>query len=305
MNLAPILIFAYNRPDHLQQTLEALSLNADAKHSNLYIFCDGAKPNMQELDLKKIESVQFIAKNENRFKSVVVKIRKSNYGLAQSIILGVTEVINKHGRIIVLEDDIVSGKFFLKFMNDALNVYEGSEKVYGISGHRYDFIKYVDSETYFLPISCSWSFATWKDKWEKINFNTYELYDTIKRNNYEKKLNYGNLDFFQMLTEQKNGNINSWAIRYYTSMFIQKGYYIYPKLPLIKNIGFDGSGVHCLSDTKSANKKNSLENKRIIVSKQFPKTKKVIKLQSVFAKLILKLKIVKKVKSRIIKKNDE
>lgn len=301
MNLAPILIFAYNRPVHLQQTLDALSLNAEAKNSDLYIFCDGAKPNAQGLDLKKIESVQIIAKNENRFKSATIKIRESNYGLAQSIILGVTEVINIHGRIIVLEDDIVSGKFFLKFMNDALNVYENSEKVYGISGHRYDFIKYVDSETYFLPISCSWSFATWKDNWEKINFNTNELYDTIKRNNDEKKLNFGNLDFFQMLTAQKNGNINSWAIRYYVSMFIQKGYYIYPKSPLIKNIGFDGSGVHCLSDTKSENKKNSLENKRIIVSKQFPKTKKLIKLQSVFAKLILKFnRIVKKVKSRMI-----
>ena len=117
---APIALFVYNRPDHTQQTIVSLQKNTLAKNSNLYIFSDGPKT---EKDIPKVNEVRQFLKNINGFKSVTVIERKSNWGLAKSIIEGVSEIINLYERVIVLEDDIVTSNTFLSFMNGALNFY--------------------------------------------------------------------------------------------------------------------------------------------------------------------------------------
>lgn len=149
MSFSPIVLFAYNRPTHTQRTLDALSLNPEALESELYIYCDGPKSKMSDEDLKKINQVVDIAKGEKRFKTVEVRVGVKNKGLANSIIGGVTEIVEKHGRIIVLEDDIETSSGFLGYMNNALTLYENNDDVMHVSGYMYPTRQDLP-ETFFL-----------------------------------------------------------------------------------------------------------------------------------------------------------
>ncbi|MBF4465658.1 FkbM family methyltransferase [Flavobacterium sp. LC2016-12] len=248
MTLAPIILFAFNRPWHTQQVLDALARNQEAKDSIIYIYCDGAKKNESNDSLLKIKEVQALIKAENRFKKVIVKIQEKNKGLANSIIDGVTEIIDIHKKVIVLEDDIFVGVFFLKFMNKALEIYENANNVYGVTGYCFPSSKKIPEQTYFLPIMSSWGYGTWADKWNKINFNGQELLDIVQKNKIEDKLDFGNLHYLQMLKDQVEGKNDSWAVRFYVSMLLEKGVFLFPNIALLKNIGFDGTGVHCSQD---------------------------------------------------------
>ena len=161
MNLAPVVLFVYNRPWHAEQTLHALQANTLANQSDLYIYCDGAKPNAALEDLKKIEAVRALVTSQEWCKTVTIIENEHNLGLANSVIQGVTEVIEKHGSVIVLEDDIVTGTYFLQFMNDGLNLYKEEQQVFGVSGYRFPSSKTIKQPTYFLPIMSSWGYATY------------------------------------------------------------------------------------------------------------------------------------------------
>lgn len=264
MNLAPIILFVYNRPWHTKQTLEALMQNELADVSTLYIFCDGPKPDASEGNLNYIKEVRAVIREKQWCKEVIIVERLENLGLANSVIQGVTEVIEKHRNVIVLEDDIVTGTYFLKFMNDGLNIYEKEEKVFGISGYKYPSISEIKEKTYFLPIGSSWGYATWANRWNKVNFNGRELLDTIDRNNLKNKMNFGEYQFYQMLKDQIEGRNDSWAIRFYSSMFLMNGFFLYPNISLVENIGFDNSGIHCGKDDYFSNFKITNEKVPVI-----------------------------------------
>lgn len=247
-NYAPIVLFAYNRPWHTRKVLEALAQNVEAKDSILYAFCDGAKEGAIQDEVLKIAAVRKLIEKENRFKKVVIKIQEKNKGLANSVIDGVTEVVNVYEKVIVLEDDIVVGKYFLKFMNEGLNIYEKEEHVFGITGFKYPSLSKIKVSTYFLPIASSWSYATWANRWDKVNFNGSELLKVIKQNRLKSKMNFGNYKFYEMLENQIEGKNDSWAIRFYASMFLADCFFLFPNNSLVENIGFDNSGSHCGTD---------------------------------------------------------
>lgn len=302
--LAPVILFVYNRPWHTRQVLESLKANVLASESKLYIFSDGPKIDAKLEDMNKIQEVRNLIREEKWCGEIEIIERFENLGLATSVIKGVTEVIHIHDRVIVLEDDIVTSKYFLKFMNKALEVYRKSEKVFGISGYKYPTINEVKEETFFLPISCSWSFATWKESWVKVNFNGNELLNKIELKHLKKKLDFGGNSFYNMLKDQIAGKNDSWAIRFYVSMFLEKAYFLYPNKSLVTNIGFDNSGVHCGLDNfyskslmtnqeiKVLKKKIKLNNKIINSTSNRFKTvfQKPQCRQSIINKLILKLK---------------
>lgn len=245
MNLAPIILFVYNRPWHTQQTLEALMLNDLADQSTLYIYCDGQKESATEDEKQNIVKVRELIKQKDWCKQVIIIERDANMGLANSVIQGVTEVIEKHGSVIVLEDDILSGKCFLNFMNNGLNLYKDEKKVFGVSGHQFPSSKKVDKPTYFLPIMSSWGYGTWIDRWQEIEFDGKKLLNIIEEKNIGPNLDFGNIKYYEMLKQQVVGKIDSWAVRFYVSMFLKNGVFLYPNKKLIHNIGLDGSGVHC------------------------------------------------------------
>lgn len=245
--LAPIVLFAYNRPWHMLQVLNALAKNVLAKESILYIYCDGQKPEATREEVLQIEKVKEIAKSEDRFKEVIAIEQQVNKGLANSIIHGVTEIINKHGKVIVLEDDILPSIGFLKYMNDALALYEKEEKVGCIHAWNYN-LNYSDyaQSTFFLKGADCWGWATWKRAWDLFNPDSKMLLKNIEAANAQFDFDRrGTYKFTDMLLDQSNGKVDSWAIRWHASLFLQGKYCLQPTRTIVKNIGLDNSGVHC------------------------------------------------------------
>lgn len=249
MFLSPIILFVYNRPEHTKKTVDALKLNQLASESLLFIFSDGYK---NETDRKKVEEVRNYITTISGFKEIKITLREKNLGLADSVISGVTEIINEYGKVIVLEDDIVTSPYFLKFMNEALNFYKDDKRIYSISGYNFP-IKIPESyphQVYISPRPSSWGWGTWKDRWEKVDWKISD-YDNFVNNKEEiKKFNLGGDDLTRMLKRQMSGEINSWAIRWTYAHYKGNRYCLFPIMSLAKNIGADSSGVH----TKKTNK---------------------------------------------------
>ena len=259
--LAPVVLFVYNRPQHTQFTMDALADNGYAGQSDLYIFCDGAKPTASSEQLNRINEVRIIARNENRFAKVHVVEREKNFGLAASVIAGVTQVLDKYGKIIVLEDDHVTSPFFLNFMNDALDVYADNKDVACISGYIYP-VDVKLPETFFIKGADCWGWATWTRGWELFEKDGKKLQKEIKDKSLKKEFDFeGTYPYSKILQEQIDTKNDSWAIRWYASAFLKNKYCLYPGKSLVQNIGIDGSGTHCgvsdmLNVTLSANKIN-------------------------------------------------
>lgn len=244
MSLAPIVLFVYNRKDHLEKTIEALKQNELAKDSDLYIFSDGPKKEGDE----KVQAVRDFLKQISGFRKISISIAEKNKGLANSIINGVSTVIDNYGKVIVLEDDIITSPFFLDYMNQALELYHSDEKVMHVSGYMFPVSGEVLKDTFFLkPTSC-WGWGTWKRAWGHFSNDISEIekrMDSSKRNDFN--LN-GAHDYYEQIRLNKEKKIKTWAIFWYASSFLNNGLSLHPKKSYCQNIGHDGSGTHCATD---------------------------------------------------------
>jgi len=240
-NLAPIVLFIYNRPWHTQQTVETLQKNELANESELFIYSDAAK---NEQASESVNAVREYIKTINGFKEITIILRDKNWGLADSIIDGVTKIVNEYGRIIVLEDDLVTSPYFLKFMNEGLTMYENEDKVASIHGYIYP----IDNlpNTFFIKGADCWGWATWKRAWDIFESNGEKILDELKSRRLEKEADFNNsYGFTQMLKDQIKGKNNSWAVRWYMSAFLKDMLTLYPGKSYVQNIGNDDSGTHC------------------------------------------------------------
>ena len=249
MRLAPVALFVYNRPWHTQRTVESLQKNYLANESELFIFSDAPKNESVKENVKKVR--EYI-KTIKGFKNITVIERKYNYGLANSIIKGATKVLDIYGSIIVIEDDLLSKKSFLKFMNSALEFYTDENKIFSITGYNFPpslmkIPKNYKGDVYFSPRCSSWSWGTWSDRWVKVDWEIKDIDSFIKDKKQQKLYNYSGDDKSEMLIAQMKGKIDSWAIRWDYAHFKNNAYCVYPVSSFIDNIGFDGSGVHCSS----------------------------------------------------------
>lgn len=241
--LAPICLFAYDRPEHLKQTIKYLSENDLAKESSLFIFCDGPKSKQNQ---DKTKEVRAIANSTKGFRTVQVTMRDTNKGLANSIIEGVTKIVNKFGKVIVLEDDMITSPYFLSYCNQALDLYEDEKEVASIHGYLYP-LKQDIKETFFLRGTDCWGWATWKDRWADFNPSGKDLKNKLDQRGLKRLFDYNdNYPFYQMLVDQIEGKNNSWAIRWHATMFLKNKLTLYPQKSLIQNIGLDSSGTHCV-----------------------------------------------------------
>lgn len=274
MELAPVILFAYNRPEHTRKTLIALSENVLADKSELFIFIDGPKSKEQSL---KTEEVRKIAEEKKWCSKVNIIVSDFNKGLAVSVTKGVTEIVNKYGKAIVLEDDHISDKWFLKFMNDALNVYESDDRVACISGYIYP-VKGKLPGTFFLKGADCWGWATWKRSWDILDLNGEKLLKQLEEQEKTADFNfYDSYPYVQMLKDQIAKKNNSWAILWYASAYLKNKYCLYPGHSLIHNIGVDGSGTHSGTTEKFDVNLQQKENKveKMEVSEK-PENKKII-----------------------------
>ncbi|WP_087519441.1 hypothetical protein [Polaribacter sp. SA4-12] len=261
--LAPIVLFVYNRPWHTEQTLEALMQNKLADNSILYIYCDGPKPNALKEELNKIIEVKEVVRKNKWCKEVYIIEQENNLGLADSIVKGVTEVVNNYGKIIVLEDDIVTSMGFLSYMNDALNIYEREENVMHISGY-FSKVKGRLPNFFFYNQASCWGWATWKSAWVNYNGDSVGLYNQILDSNRVLEFNMNNsYPFLSHLEANIRGEMKTWAIKWHASVFLKKGLCLHPAKSFVNNIGFDNSGVHCeVSDRYTNEYLNNIDFKK-------------------------------------------
>lgn len=242
MPLAPILLFVYNRLQHTQRCVESLLNNSLSQESKLFIYSDAAKENSQQ---KNVEEVRQYIRTLQGFKQITIIERSTNWGLASSIIDGVTEQVNKYGKVIVLEDDLVVAPYFLQFMNDALNTYQDEFHIGHIQAC--DFTQDLSlPPTFLIKWTGSWGWATWDRAWRHFNPNGKELLQELK----QRKLTYtfdfnGKYGFTRMLQRQIEGKNNSWAIRWNASLFLKDILSLNVGRSLVQNEGFDGSGTNC------------------------------------------------------------
>jgi hypothetical protein len=246
--ITPVLVFVYNRPSHTLKTLEALSLNEGAEKTDVIIYSDGARG---EFDTPDILEVRKICKEIKGFKTVSVIERERNFGLAANIINGVSHEIKKYGSVIVLEDDLISSKGFLRYMNEALQYYREST-VFSICAYspKIQIPRDYLYSTYLSPRIGSWGWASWEDKWKQVDWELSDFDEFIAKRNERKKFESGGNDLTAMLLKQKLGKINSWAIRFTYTCFKLNYRVVYPVKSLIQNKGADGTGTHMKTSNK-------------------------------------------------------
>lgn len=243
-SLAPIVVFVYNRLDHIKLTIDSLKKNPSSTESDLIIYSDAPKSSNFS---HSVNEVRKYIKEIKGFKNVAIIERKRNLGLSNSIIFGVTEVLNKYGKVIVLEDDMYLSEYFLEYMNDALNLYEDEDTVVSIHAYCYPINKKLP-ETFFLKGADCWGWGTWSSGWEVFEKDGKKLLKELERNNLTKKFDFNNTySYTEMLIDQIAGKNNSWAIRWYASAFLKNKLTLYPGRSLVYNIGNDNSGTHCIS----------------------------------------------------------
>jgi GT2 family glycosyltransferase len=244
MSNAPVALFVYRRPEHTRATVEALLRNPEAAQTDLHVFSDAARAAGNE---EAVKQVRRYVREITGMRSTTVVERSRNHGLANSVIDGVSRLCESHGRVIVLEDDLVVSPRFLEYMNRALERYQDDDSAMQVSGYMFPIDVAAETDAFFMPFTTSWGWATWERAWHHFDpdmrgFDAL-VSDRHLRDSFDLGGAYG---YFDMLERQRRGSIDSWAIRWYLSVFIRGGLTLYPARTLVRNIGFDGSGTHCV-----------------------------------------------------------
>jgi len=244
--LAPVVLFAYNRLAHTQKTIEALKANIYAKDTELFIYSDAAKNDEARVAVHALREYLHSIKG---FRSVNIIEQDENQGLAKSIITGVTEIVNRYGKVIVLEDDIVTSQYFLKYMNDALKLYEKEPAVMEISGYMPEIERAGLGETAFLRFADCWGWATWRDAWSYFEQDPEKLISSCTREDI-KNINFDDsTDIWQQVVDNKEGRLHTWAIFWHVAVVLRNGLMLAPTQSLTQNIGMDATGEHCGIET--------------------------------------------------------
>ena len=237
---SPVCLFTYSRLNETILTIDALKNNFLASKSDLIIFSDGPKNNRSE---KEVKNVRDYLKGISGFKSIVIYESPINKGLAKSIIEGVTQVISIYGSVIVLEDDLITSKNFLNYMNQSLDFYKNNEKVYSISGYTPPIKSFID-DVYFTKRASSWGWATWKNRWLEIDWELERYRHVISSKDFKNNFNKMGSDMFKMLQDQLSGKINSWAIRWCLHQFVNDSFTVFPTKSKVQNIGTGLNATH-------------------------------------------------------------
>lgn len=244
MSKAPIVLFTYNRPDHTQKTVEALRANAGAAESELLVYSDGPKHDGHR---DQVLAVRAYLPTITGFRAISIIERPRNMGLAASVIAGVSEVLERHGRVIVVEDDMITAPDFLSFMNAALTVYRGRPDIFSVTGYNYPIAIPADypRDAYLSYRSSSWGWGTWLDRWQKVDWAMNDFQTFVRDEAALARFARGGDDLLAMLKLQMSGKLDSWSIRFDYAHYKHDATCLHPVRSRLRNIGFDGSGIHC------------------------------------------------------------
>lgn len=242
MTYAPILLFVYNRPEHTRRVIASLLQNQEAAASDLYIYADQCK---DTASAQSVQEVRQYIRSISGFKRITLVERTENWGLARNIIDGVTTQVNAYGRVIVLEDDLVVAPYFLRFMNEALEVYKDEPRVGHIQACDFTHAPSLP-DTFLIKWTGSWGWATWARAWKYFNPDGAALLHELESRRLTHTFDFnGTYGFTRMLRRQIEGKNNSWAIRWNASLFLADILSLNVGKSLVQNTGFDGSGTNC------------------------------------------------------------
>ena len=258
---APIVLFAYNRPRHLQRVLDSLKANKESSSSDLIVYSDAPRTSKDE---EGVNQVRALLDALDGFASVKIRKREANLGLAKSVMTGVSEAFELTDKIIVVEDDLLLSPYFLSYMNQCLELYEDSADVASAIGYSYP-LDHPLPNTFFLRGAACWGWSTWKNKWESFECDAEALLGKFTQAKKEEFNHYNHFDYFKMLELQAMKKIDSWGIRWHASAFLKGLYSLYPRRSFVHNMGMDGTGVH-------STKTNAFDTK---IEHEFPTVKKV------------------------------
>ncbi len=243
---APVVVFAYNRADKIKSCIDSLLMCDGHEETEVFVYSDGAKGENDSDAVRQVRMCLDSFEKEYGFKSLSIIKREDNLGLAGNVISGVSEVIKRYGKVIVLEDDLIVAADFLDFMNEALDFYEGDEDIWSVTGFSEpigDFTGY-GHDVYYSYRGSSYGWGTWSDRWESVDWDIkgYDkvMSDKTLRKNFER----GGRDLTRILKDQRMGLADSWAIRWCLSQSLQNKYTVYPVRSFIFNSGYDGSGTN-------------------------------------------------------------
>ena len=284
MSFSPIIIFVYNRLDHLNRLFNSLDKNNLFKKSKILVFSDGPK---HEIDINKIDKVRELLKKRLNPQNSEIIENDVNLGLSKNVIGGLNKTFQIYDRAIILEDDLELSPFFLNYMNDALNLYATSENVASISGYMYPIEpKKFSNNYFFLKLIESWGWGTWKRAWNIFENDSLQLKKKIDEKQLTNEFNFeSGISYYKMLTDNINGLNDSWAVRWYASTFLKNMNTLFPSKSFVKNIGIDNSGENCNDTTvydssinleyNKLKKNNSLEllSDRLVIQSFFKKIK--------------------------------
>jgi hypothetical protein len=245
---APVALFVHRRPDHTRRTLEALARNEQAHASKLYVFADAAR---HEGERRQVAETREVVRGATGFAAVEVIERESNFGLADNIVEGVDEVVGQHGRVIVMEDDLVTVPHFLRFMNDALTHYLDTPRVMHVSGYMFPIDPSGLPETLFYRVTSCWGWATWSRAWRKPDRDARAV---MARFTPEMRLQFDvecpDAGQWAQLEDNRRGVASTWAVFWYASVFLRQGLCLHPARSLVQNIGHDSSGTHSTATSR-------------------------------------------------------
>lgn len=242
-----IVIFTYGRLDHTKITLDSISKNYNFKEYPVVIYSDGPKIGHEDKVLSVRDFLKDFRKNNTNVKVIE---RAKNIGLEKSIISGITETLERYPAVIVIEDDIRTSPAFLNFMSTMLDKYKDDKRIGSISGYSHakgvmNIPESYKHDVFFVPRTSSWGWATWKDRWEDVDWNICDIESFIKDKEAQKDFNTGGKDLSGMLIKQVRKGIDTWDIQWSYHNFKKKRLTIYPVVSYVENIGHDGTGIHC------------------------------------------------------------
>jgi len=238
---APIALFTFKRPEHTRRTLESLAQNSEFLDSPLFVYSDGSR---NEGEVDQVEETRRLVRDWPHPMKTIIE-REKNWGLANSVIAGVSDLCKRFGRVIVVEDDLIVSPIFLNYMNTSLDRYMYEPKVMQISGHMFPVDIISKDDAVMLPFTTSWGWATWSRAWKLFDPNMAG-FEVLKNNKkLRKKFDFdGGYPCFKMLESQSAGRVDSWAVRWYLSVFLNEAYALYPTHSLVKNEGDDETATH-------------------------------------------------------------
>jgi glycosyltransferase involved in cell wall biosynthesis len=237
---APIAVFAYNRPQHIDRLINSLLSNDLFSKSSVFVFCDGPS---NQANQAAVAETRRLVRSRLGSKAEIIE-SEHNKGLAQSIITGVTDLCGRFGSVIVFEDDLVLHPRCLSFLNAALRHYSDNDKIYHVNAYRYPLPP--TSSPYFSRLVSSWGWATWQRAWTNFQADATLLERGIREAALISAMDFGGAyPYFHMLQDQARGDIDSWAIRWYASVLLRGGLAVCPNQSQVSNHGFDSTGVHC------------------------------------------------------------